>query len=130
MQAERTTSVRYVFPRLRERQPLIGSVSSMSTFAGRHQRADVTETCRDLILECRPRFLCMLGRALRERSRGCGVDRSTADEIHFAVLEPQARDRGLAFFYFREWKDGLVAARAVPIGPRGPTGEKSASWHG
>src|SRR5439155_18181450 len=62
MQAERDHLVRFVFPRLRE-QLLPRRIHLVDVYLrwGVTREQDVSEVCREIINECRPRFLCMLG---------------------------------------------------------------------
>jgi len=70
MQAERDHLVRFVFPRLREqllprRIHLVDVDLPFDTAQDRRwgvtSEQDASEVCREIITECRPRFLCMLG---------------------------------------------------------------------
>ena len=101
MQAERDYLVRFVFPRLREellRRHL--HFVDVDLRWGVTSEQDAVEVCREVIDECRPRFICMLGG--RYGWVPPGADRSiTADEIHYAALDrPQADE--YRFFYFRD----------------------------
>jgi hypothetical protein len=62
MQAERDHLARFVFPRLRE-QLLSRRIHLVDVDLrwGVTSEQDASEVCRDIINECRPRFLCMLG---------------------------------------------------------------------
>lgn len=102
MQAERDHLVRFVFPRLREelllRRILLVDVDLRW---GVTSEQDASEVCREIINECRPRFLCMLGG--RYGWVPPGKTRSiTADEVHYGVLDQTLKDRGFAYFYFRD----------------------------
>ncbi len=102
MQAERDYLVRFVFPRLRE-QLLSRRIHLVDVDLrwGVTGEQDATEVCRDVIDECRPRFLCLLG----GRYGWLPPDRSrsiTADEIHYGVLDLPIKERGFAYFFFRE----------------------------
>src|SRR3954463_12991034 len=62
MQAERDHLVRFVFPRLREQLlPHRIHLVDMDLRWGVTSEQDASEVCREIINECRPRFLCMLG---------------------------------------------------------------------
>lgn len=127
MQAERDHLVRFVFPRLREEL-----VKYRIHFVDVDLRWGVTSdqnalgVCREVIDECHPRFLCMLGG--RYGWVPDGQDKSiTADEIHYGVLGREAEKRGHAFFYFR---DDNATARMVEETPgdfREPDGSTNAS---
>ena len=103
MQAERDHLVRFVFPRLRERllKHRIHLVD-VDLRWGVTGDEDAGEVCREVIGECRPRFLCMLGGRYGwvPEGKACSI---TADEIDFGVLNPPPNDHGpvRAFFYFR-----------------------------
>ncbi|MFC1539019.1 DUF4062 domain-containing protein [Candidatus Latescibacterota bacterium] len=102
MQAERDHLVRFVFPRLRE-QLLQNRIHLVDVDLrwGVTSEQDASEVCREIINECHPRFLCMLGGRY-----GCvppGETHSiTADEIYYGVLDRTLEDRGFAYFYFRD----------------------------
>ena len=100
MQAERDHLVRFVFPRLREallkRRILLVDVDLRW---GVTSEQDALEVCREIIDECRPRFLCMLGG--RYGWTPPGQERSiTAAEIRYAVLD-RPDEKRYCFFYFR-----------------------------
>ena len=101
MQAERDHLVRFVFPRLRE--DLLNRhihLVDVDLRWGVTSEQDASQVCREIINECRPRFLCMLGG--RYGWVPPGKTRSiTADEVHFGVLDRTLKDRGFAYFYFR-----------------------------
>jgi WD40 repeat protein len=127
MQAERDWLVRFVFPRLREEL-----LKYRIHFVDVDLRWGVTSdqnalgVCREVIDECHPRFLCMLGG--RYGWVPDGQDKSiTADEIHYGVLGREAEKRGHAFFYFR---DDNATARMVEETPgdfREPDGSTNAT---
>ena len=102
MQAERDHLVRFVFPRLRE-ELLKRRIHLVDVDLrwGVTDDQDALEVCREVVDECRPRFLCILGGRY-----GCvphGKNRSiTADEVHYGVLNRDWKDRRFAFFYFRD----------------------------
>lgn len=100
MQAERDHLVRFVFPRIRadllkRRIHLV----DVDLRWGVTSEQDALAVCREIIDECRPRFICMLGGRYgwtppdKERS-------ITADEVHYAALD-EVEPRGYEFFYFR-----------------------------
>lgn len=102
MQSERDHLVRFVFPRLREQLiPHRIHLVDVDLRWGVTSEQDALEVCRDVINECRPRFLCILGG--RYGWVPPGKTRSvTDDEVRYAVLDRAARDRGFAYFYFRD----------------------------
>src|SRR6187401_1927238 len=87
MQAERDWLVRFVFPRLRiellhRRIHLVDVDLRWGVTEGQ----SVVGVCREVIDECRPRFLCILGG--RYGWVPPGRDHSiTADEIRYGVLD-------------------------------------------
>ncbi|HCN78592.1 MAG TPA: hypothetical protein DIT13_15530, partial [Verrucomicrobiales bacterium] len=102
MQAERDHLVRFVFPRLPEellpRRILLVDVDLRW---GVTSDQDALGVCREVIDECRPRFMGMLGG--RYGWVPDGKDKSiTADEVHYGVLDREPAKRGEAFFYFLE----------------------------
>lgn len=101
MQAERDQLVRFVFPKLRE-ELLKYRIHFVDVDLrwGVTSDQDALGVCREVIDECRPRFLCMLGG--RYGWVPGGQDKSiTADEIHYGVLGREGENRGHCFFYFR-----------------------------
>jgi hypothetical protein len=101
MQAERDHLVRFVFPKLRE-ELLARRIHLVDVDLrwGVTSDQDTLSVCREVVDECRPRFLCMLGG--RYGWVPPGQTRSiTADEIHYGVLDCLGQD-AYAFFYFRD----------------------------
>ncbi|MEA3212788.1 MAG: telomerase protein component 1 [Chthoniobacter sp.] len=101
MQAERDWLVRFVFPRLREEllKQRIHLVDVDLRWGVASDR-DALGVCRQIIDECRPRFLCMLGG--RYGWVAPGREHSiTADEVRYGVLD-RLGEHGFAFFYFRD----------------------------
>jgi WD40 repeat protein len=101
MQAERDHLVRFVFPRLREEllQRRVHLVD-VDLRWGVTCEQDASAVCREVVDECRPRFLCMLGG--RYGWIPPGKDRSiTAEEVQYGVLD-RIGQHGHAFFYFRD----------------------------
>lgn len=101
MQAERDHLVRFVFPRLREellRRRI--HLVDVDLRWGVTSEQNVMEVCREIIDECRPRFICILG----ERYGWTPPDQEesiTAQEIRYAVLHrPEVKE--YRFFYFRD----------------------------
>jgi len=101
MQAERDYLVRLVFPRLREellRRRI--HLVDVDLRWGVTAEQDALEVCREIIDECRPRFLCILGG--RYGWTPPGQERSiTADEVHYAALDRLDTDE-YRYFYFRD----------------------------
>jgi WD40 repeat protein len=107
MQSERDHLVRFVFPRLRDEllQRRIHLVD-VDLRWGVTSDQDASEVCREIVDECRPRFLCMLGGRYGWVPPG-KVRSITADEVYYGVLDRVGR-HGHAFFYFRD--PGATAA--------------------
>lgn len=102
MHAERDHLVRFVFPRLREEllQRRIHLVD-IDLRWGVTSEQDALEVCREIVDQCRPRFICILGG--RYGWIPSGKDRSiTADEVYYGVLDRQLSKSGFAYFYFRD----------------------------
>ena len=108
MQAERDHLTRFVFPRLR--QELLARrihLEEVDLRWGVTSDENVVEACRDIIDECRPRFVCILGG--RYGTIPKGHTRSiTEEEVRYAALG-RAGVQPFAFFYFR---DDPATARA------------------
>ncbi|MCX6250813.1 MAG: DUF4062 domain-containing protein [Bacteroidetes bacterium] len=110
MQAERDHIVRFVFPQMRE-ELLKRHIHLVDVDLrwGVTSEQDALEVCKEIVDECRPRFLCILGG--RYGWVPPGKARSiTADEVHYGVLDHTLKGRGYAFFYFRdeETTDSMV----------------------
>lgn len=100
MQAERDHLVRFVFPRLREQLvPRRIHLVDVDLRWGVTSEQDASEVCREIITECRPRFLCMLGGRYGTIPEGRELS-ITADEVHFGVLDAD-REKLYGLFYFR-----------------------------
>jgi hypothetical protein len=100
MQAERGHLVRFVFPRLREQLlPRRIHLLDVDLRWGVTSEQDASEVCREIITECRPRFLCILGGRYGTIPQGKDLS-ITADEVHFGVLD-EHREKIYALFYFR-----------------------------
>lgn len=111
MQAERDHLVRFVFPRLREdllkRRIHLVEVDLRWGVTGEQ---DALAVCREIIDECRPRFLCILGG--RYGWTPPGQDHSiTAAEIRYGVLD-RLGEHGYASFHFRD----PAATDSIPEG--------------
>ncbi len=114
MQAERDHLVRFVFPRLREH--LLSRrihLVDVDLRWGVTSEQDASEVCREIIDECRPRFLCMLGGRYGWTPPGKSHS-ITADEVRYGVLDQRSKDRGFAYFYFR---DEAATAAMVETAP-------------
>lgn len=101
MQAERDYLIRFVFPRLRE-ELLSRRIHLVDVDLrwGVTSDQDAQSVCREVVDECRPRFLCLLGG--RYGWIPPGQTRSiTSDEVHYGVLD-RIGQHGYAFFYFRD----------------------------
>ena len=102
MQAERDWLVRFVFPLLRE-ELLKYRIHFVDVDLrwGVTSDQDALGVCREVIDECQPLFMCVLGG--RYGWVPDGNDKSiTADEIHYGAVDLEAEERGHSFFYFRE----------------------------
>lgn len=114
MQAERDHLVRFVFPRLREdllkhRIHLI----DVDLRWGVTSDQDAVGVCREVIDECRPRFMGILGGRYGWVPEG-KTESITADEIHYAVLGRAKEKRGQCFFYFRDEAATRSMVEATP----------------
>ncbi len=86
---------------------------------------DALSVCREVVDECRLRFLCMLGG--RYGWVPPGKARSiTADEVHYGVLDRDLTSRGLAYFYFRDLSATAAMVEVTPGEFREPAGSHSA----
>jgi DNA polymerase III delta prime subunit len=101
MQAERDHLVRFVFPRLR-RELLARNIHLVDYDLrwGVTGDQNVVEACREIIDQCRPWFLCMLGQRYGHVPDG-QVKSITSDEVFYGVLDDTA-SRENALFYFRD----------------------------
>ena len=100
MQAERDHLVRFVFPRLREQLlPRRIHLVDVDLRWGVTGEQDACEVCREIIDECRPRFLCMLGGRYGTIPEGRELS-ITADEVHFGILDAD-REKLYGLFHFR-----------------------------
>lgn len=119
MQAERDHLVRFVFPRLRERLlPRRIHLVDVDLRWGVTGEQDASEVCREIITDCRPRFLCILGGRYGTIPEGKDLS-ITADEVHFGALDA-VRDRVFALFYFREGAVTEKMERSNPGSTREP----------
>jgi hypothetical protein len=108
MQAERDHLVRVVFPRLR-RDLLAYRVHLVDIDLrwGVTSEQDAASLCRDVIDECRPHFICMLGGRYGWVPPG-SIHSITADEIYHGVLNQDPIVSGYAWFYFRKQEATLL----------------------
>jgi len=102
MQAERDWLVRFVFPKLRE-ELLRHRIHFIDVDLrwGVTSDQDALGVCRDVIDDCHPRFMGMLGGRYGWVPPN-RIESITADEVSYAVLQRDTEKRGRAFFYFRE----------------------------
>ena len=101
MQAERDHLVRFVFPKLRE-ELLARRIHLVDVDLrwGVTSEQDSLQVCKEIIDECRPRFLCMLGGRYGWAPPG-QEESITAAEVRYGVLD-RLGEHGYAFFYFRD----------------------------
>jgi hypothetical protein len=101
MQAERDHLVRFVFPRLRE-ELLKRRIHLVDVDLrwGVTSEQDALSVCKEIIDECRPRFVCILGGRYGWMPPG-KKESITAAEVHYAVLDRLA-EQEYRFFYFRD----------------------------
>ncbi|NWG13698.1 MAG: DUF4062 domain-containing protein [Acidobacteria bacterium] len=119
MQAERDQLVRFVFPRLRDE--LLKRRTHMVDVDlrwGVTSDQNVLDVCREIIDECRPRFICLLGGRYGWIPPGCSQS-ITAAEIRYAALD-QPRTPRHSFFYLRDqaWTSTMPDAFREPAGSR------------
>jgi len=125
MHAERDHLVRFVFPKLREELlPRRIHLVDVDLRWGVTAEQDSLQVCREIIDECRPRFLCMLGGRYgwvppgREQS-------ITAAEVQHGVLD-RLGTHGHAFFYFRDPQATAAMVEETPGEYREPEGTPNA----
>ena len=125
MQAERDHLVRFVFPRMREHllQRRIHLVD-VDLRWGVTSEQDASEVCREIITECRPRFLCMLGGRYGTIPKGNDIS-ITEDEVHFGVFDSPHK-RIYALFYFRSGVVTEMMDKSYPGSFREPRYSKKA----
>lgn len=125
MQAERDHLVRVVFPTLRH-ELLAHRIHLVDVDLrwGVTGDEDVVDVCRQVIDDCRPWFVCLLGSrygsVLKGRNRSI-----THDEISYAVLDQPNSDMR-AFFYFRDPAATEAIIETSPGEYREPQGSRSA----
>lgn len=122
MQAERDHLVRFVFPKLRE-ELLKHRIHLVDVDLrwGVTSDQDALDVCREVIDECHPRFMCILGGRYGWVPEG-NYKSITADEVHYGVLDRDAAKRGRAFFYFRDDQTTAEMAEKVAGEYREPAG--------
>jgi hypothetical protein len=100
MQAERDHLVRFVFPRLRE-ELLKRRIHLVEVDLrwGVTSEQDALEVCKEIIDECRPRFVCILGGRYGWTPPG-KHESITAGEVRHAILDHYLLNE-YCFFYFR-----------------------------
>lgn len=124
MHAERDHLVRFVFPRLRE-ELLKRRIHLVDVDLrwGVTSDQDALEVCREIIDECRPRFLCILGG--RYGWTPPGREQSiTAAEVQYGVLD-RISQHGYAFFYFRDPTATVAMDEEEPGEFREPMGSEN-----
>ena len=102
MQAERDHLTRFVFPLLNEELlPFKIRLVDIDLRWGITSEQNALEACREIVDECHPRFICILGGRYGwvPPAKSHSI---TADEIHYAVLDCKKEERGYAYFYFRD----------------------------
>src|ERR1035441_8662842 len=122
MQSERDWLVRFVFPKLRQEllQRRIHLVD-VDLRWGVTSEQDALSVCREVVDECRPRFLCVLGG--RYGWVPPGKTRSiTAEEVQYGVLDRALTDRVYAHFYFRDNDATAAIVETTPGEYREPQG--------
>jgi len=101
MQAERDHLVRFVFPKLREELAQYRiHLDDIDLRWGVMSDQDITDVCREIIDQCRPRFICLLGGRYGFIPHGLQSS-ITADEVHYAALDRTSEGK-YCFFYFRD----------------------------
>ncbi len=126
MQSERDWLARFVFPKLRQEllQRRIHLVD-VDLRWGVTSEQDALSVCREVVDECRPRFLCVLGG--RYGWVPPGKTRSiTADEVHYGGLDRDLKSRRFAYFYFRDPSATSAMVEAAPGEFRKPDGSHGA----
>lgn len=102
MHAERDYLVRFVFPQLRE-EMLHRRIHFVDVDLrwGVKDGDDAVLACREMIEECHPRFLCILGGRWGSVLPGapCSI---TEDEVRYGVLDRMSAGSVRAHFYFRD----------------------------
>ena len=102
MHAERDWLVRFVFPRLRQHLlPLRVHLTEIDLRWGVASDQDVVDACCEIIDECRPHFVCILGGRYGVTRPDLGHS-VTAEEIRYAVLDYDQREDDCCHFYFRD----------------------------
>ncbi|MGB8984422.1 MAG: AAA family ATPase, partial [Anaerolineales bacterium] len=94
--------VRFVFPKLREKL-LAYRIHFVDVDLrwGVTSDQDSVAACCEIVDQCRPYFLCMIGGRYGFVPPGKNYS-ITAEEVYYGVLNRQPKDRGFAHFYFRD----------------------------
>lgn len=125
MQAERDHLVRFVFPKLREYLLHYHiHLVDVDLRWGVTSDQDASEVCREIINECQPRFLCMLGGRYGWVPSG-EAHSITDDEVHYGVLDRPGTDRIYSFFYFRDDASTHKMVETAPGEYREPAGSEN-----
>lgn len=125
MQAERDHLVRFVFPRLREELlPRRIHLVDVDLRWGVTSDQSALDVCREVIDECHPRFMCMLGGRYGWVPPG-KTHSITAAEVQYGVLDRLGK-HGHAFFYFRDPIDTARASDDAVDDFREPEGSENA----
>ena len=125
MQAERDHLVRFVFPKLREyllRYHI--HLVDVDLRWGVTGDQDASDVCREIINECQPRFLCMLGGRYGWVPSG-ETHSITDDEVHYGVLDRLGTDHICSFFYFRDDASTAKMVETTPGEYREPQGSEN-----
>lgn len=125
MEAERDLLARFVLPRLREELlPRRIRLVDIDLRWGVTSDQDALGACREIIDECRPRFVCMLGE--RYGHTPAGQPRSiTEEEVLYGALEQRDRSQ-YALCYFRDPRATSLMVEEHPGDFREPAGSESA----
>jgi hypothetical protein len=126
MHAERDHLVRFVFPKLREElMKRHIHLIDVDLRWGVTSDMDAMTVCREVIDECHPRFIGLLGGRYGWVPAGREVS-ITADEIHYGVLGRELAQRGNAYFYFRDEVATAAMVESLPGDFREPENSESA----
>jgi WD40 repeat protein len=114
IQSERDHLIRFIFPKLREHLLTYHiHLVDVDLRWGVTSEENVLEVCREIVDECHPRFLCILGG--RYGWVPPGKEQSiTADEVHYGVLDRRLDERGFAFFFFRDDASTAAMIESIP----------------
>jgi WD40 repeat protein len=124
MQAERDHLIRFVFPRLREELlPRRIHLIDVDLRWGVTNEQDASEVCRELIDECQPRFLCMLGGRYGTVPPAKTLS-ITDEEVRHAIFN-STFDRRFTTIYFRDEASTAQMVESFPGEFREPEGSDS-----